>query len=817
MSNGFSQKKAVGRMPVILPDPCKLNLGCGLDIRGDYINIDLFSDNPLVVYGDVRQLELQDNTVDEILASDILEHFPHAQTDAILKEWARVLKPDGLLEIRCPSLKLQAKAYIRGDWDADIASYMIFGGQTNPGNFHCVGFDEISIQKHLEKAGFKIISIQEHDYPQDKGFINLNMSVKALKISKDKENISSDSNVLSENSFGLDFSIDDTANNIKPDENNNNSDDKTFADLNIVWEGSQFIWHSLALINREHCLNIIDSNSAHLSIVPYENDQFQPDGNKNYEKLKSHDVRYDKSQPIDKAPFCWIRHQWPPNPERPKGAKWIVMQPWEFGALRKDFKDIFDQVDEIWTPSTYSRKSFLNSGIDSDKVQVIPNGINPAIFSPAGKKYELKTNKTFKFLFIGGTTFRKGIDILLKAYTAKFTAQDDVCLIIKDLGSDSFYKGQSASSNIKMIQNAPDAPEIIYIDEYLKEEEIASLYRACDLFVSPYRGEGFSLPTLEAMACGLPVVVTKGGATDDFIRDDCAWMIPAEKRSIGSEIDGLELAGEGYLLEPDKEILADLIRSLYENPKGLKVMGLIGSWQARHNFNWKKATVKLLNRLDLHYGTNMAQNAEEKLPDIIDEYIHAGYGEKYFSEGNFDKALEYYLSSLDFDSKDVNLKIHVLCRLAEISAMDGDFEKVKTILDEAEKLDSSHPDTIFLKARNLADRGLEVEAMDTVSGVLDRWMGKRFESTLGHGLDQILSFTADLILRNGDPEGAKEVYSEALKYNPENEDACFGSAICFRAMGAEKEAITMLEWAVRINPDFEYAKKVMAEIKGETE
>ena len=266
------------------------------------------------------------------------------------------------------------------------------------------------------------------------------------------------------------------------------------------------------------------------------------------------------------------------------------------------------------------------------------------------------------------------------------------------------------------------------------------MYRACDLFVSPYRGEGFSLPTLEAMACGLPVVVTKGGATDDFIRDDCAWMIPAEKRSIGSEIDGLELAGEGYLLEPDKEILADLIRSLYENPKGLKVMGLIGSWQARHNFNWKKATVKLLNRLDLHYGTNMAQNAEEKLPDIIDEYIHAGYGEKYFSEGNFDKALEYYLSSLDFDSKDVNLKIHVLCRLAEISAMDGDFEKVKTILDEAEKLDSSHPDTIFLKARNLADRGLEVEAMDTVSGVLDRWMGKRFESTLGHGLDQILSF-----------------------------------------------------------------------------
>ena len=58
---------------------------------------------------------------------------------------------------------------------------MIFGGQTNPGDYHCVAFDETSIKAHLTKSGFTVIDFQEEDIPQDKGFINLNMTVKASK------------------------------------------------------------------------------------------------------------------------------------------------------------------------------------------------------------------------------------------------------------------------------------------------------------------------------------------------------------------------------------------------------------------------------------------------------------------------------------------------------------------------------------------------------------------------------------------------------------------------------------------------------------
>ena len=55
---------------------------------------------------------------------------------------------------------------------------------------------------------------------------------------------------------------------------------------------------------------------------------------------------------------------------------------------------------------------------------------------------------------------------------------------------------------------------------------MAALYRSCDVLVHPYRGEGFAMPVLEAMASGLPVVVTAGGPTDEFCPDAAGWRIP---------------------------------------------------------------------------------------------------------------------------------------------------------------------------------------------------------------------------------------------------------------------------------------------------
>ncbi len=83
------------------------------------------------------------------------------------------------------------------------------------------------------------------------------------------------------------------------------------------------------------------------------------------------------------------------------------------------------------------------------------------------------------------------------------------------------------------------------------------------MLVQPYRAEGFCLPALEGLACGLPLIVTAGGPTDDFVSDACAWRIPATRTPVPADTfahEGLTLAGDGYALEPDAKALAVALR-----------------------------------------------------------------------------------------------------------------------------------------------------------------------------------------------------------------------------------------------------------------
>lgn len=589
---------------------------------------------------------------------------------------------------------------------------------------------------------------------------------------------------------------------------------KTHKKLNIVWEGSQFVYHSLALINREHCSNLLNLDDIELTIIPYEPETYQPENNKKNTELKKHDIRFKEKvdESVSKLPYVWIRHQWPPNFEPPRGAKWIIMQPWEFSTLRKDFADLFNQADEIWTPSNYSRQSFINSGVDFNKVQVIPNGIDPEIFKPSGEKYKLNTNKKLKFLFVGGTIFRKGIDILLNAYASSFSSNDDVCLVVKDMGGDSFYKGQTAREQIEILKVKPNSPEIIYIDNSLTESEMASLYRACDIFVCPYRGEGFSLPTLEAMACGLPVIVTKGGSTDDFTDEDVAWYIPAMKRSIGNVIDGHQLTGEAFVLEPDQDSLSEIMKEIYNKPAPIKLKGIIAAQKVRKNWTWKRATLKLLTRLDVLYDLNLAKSNEKILEDEkneIDDFLNAEYE---YQSKNFNKAIELFSTIINLKQCDNFHKIHSYLRLAEIYMNKNELDVSMKYISEAELIDSDNTDVLYIKSKYLAISGRDTEALELLTELFNTWRTRKFDTSLGISLDNLLTDTADVFLSYDDAESALSLYTEALKYNTTNARACLGAGKCFLTVMAYDEAQKMLDWAKKLDPYLSEAEFLLKDI-----
>jgi ubiquinone/menaquinone biosynthesis C-methylase UbiE len=145
----------------------RLNLGAGDDRREGFLSVDLRPEVADVVC-DVRKLEhWGDGSVDEILAEDILEHFPQTETAAILVEWARVLRLGGLLTVKCPNMYQLSRAIIaytdlgRNQVVVDLIRNVMGGHRWGPeGSWdtHHWNFTPTTLQGALEAAGFEVLS-----------------------------------------------------------------------------------------------------------------------------------------------------------------------------------------------------------------------------------------------------------------------------------------------------------------------------------------------------------------------------------------------------------------------------------------------------------------------------------------------------------------------------------------------------------------------------------------------------------------------------------------------------------------------------------
>jgi glycosyltransferase involved in cell wall biosynthesis/GT2 family glycosyltransferase/Tfp pilus assembly protein PilF/predicted SAM-dependent methyltransferase len=368
---------------------------------------------------------------------------------------------------------------------------------------------------------------------------------------------------------------------------------KKGAYMSVRWEGSQFVHHSLAHINREVCLEL--AHRGHdLSLLPWEPDEFRPAAGERLEPLLQL-----VQAPLEKIAEVHVRHQWPPRLEAPEDGRWVAIQPWEFGPVPKDWVDAWkDDLDELWVPSQFVKDGYVESGMPAERIAVIPNGVDTDRFCPQAKPMAFPSNKTFRFLFVGGTIYRKGIDILLTAYARAFRDTDDVCLVVKDMGGKTFYKGQTADDLFERFGSHAGNPELIVLDEPLSDAELPGLYTACNCLVHPYRGEGFGMPIAEAMAAGLPVVVTDGGPAKEFCSADNAWFVPAVRKDLpGRAIGQMECAGQPWLFEPDVQELARLMREVWENRSLSKSKGKAGRQAILSGYTWKHMTDRVEARL----------------------------------------------------------------------------------------------------------------------------------------------------------------------------------------------------------------------------
>ena len=373
----------------------------------------------------------------------------------------------------------------------------------------------------------------------------------------------------------------------------------------VTWSGAFCSNHSLALVNRELAYSLLDNKEFMkqftLHVNQTEPPQFAWNSNACVARLAEHIGG-------SVTPEITIRHAWPPVFQRPVTGSLVMIQPWEFGELPKSWVEPVNQnCAEVWVPSTFVRETYLRAGVPADQVYVVPNGINPEIFSPDAAAIDIRADERFQeikpgatvFLFVGGTISRKGADVLLKAWQQAFTADDNVSLVVKDFGSGSFYAGQGLGAQIKALSSARSTAPIVYIDTDLTAAEMTGLYRASSCLVHPYRGEGYGLPIAEAMACGRPTIVTNYGAALDFVNHTTSYLIPASVvRLAQSRIGDLETVAPPFWAEPDVDALTDLLRHVHNNRDEARDKGLNAAAHMAAHHTWRHAADIVTKRLE---------------------------------------------------------------------------------------------------------------------------------------------------------------------------------------------------------------------------
>ena len=177
-----------------------------------------------------------------------------------------------------------------------------------------------------------------------------------------------------------------------------------------------------------------------------------------------------------------------PAPGKVPVIRWFPLTPEHY--LRE-----YSLADSIVVHSSFCRQTFVDAGLEPHRVLVIPQGVDAQTFTPG-----VKHDSVFRVLFVGGLTLRKGVQYLLAAWAQLQLPQAEL-LLVGSIHHEvqpllELYRGLHGLRLVGRVQNP------------------VHLYQQASVFVLPSLSEGSAKVTYEAMACGLPVIVTPNAGAE---------------------------------------------------------------------------------------------------------------------------------------------------------------------------------------------------------------------------------------------------------------------------------------------------------------
>jgi len=279
--------------------------------------------------------------------------------------------------------------------------------------------------------------------------------------------------------------------------------------------------------------------------------------------------------PVLAAAF-WARFYKKPYIISPRGS--LMKEPMEkkSSLIKKIFLFLFVRQDlknasAIHFTVETEKEEYLKAGLPLKKSIIISNGFDAEEFEKQisedffRSKFNILSDKKI-ILFLSRLNWKKGLDTLIPAFAEVLKKESRAVLVLAGPDEKNYKKEiELKIENCKL----KIGKDVIFTDMLIGEDKI-SAYRESDVFVLPSYSENFGMAVVEAMACGLPVIITKGVG-------------------ISKEV---EKAGAGIVIEKDKKQLTEAILKILENPQLGKKMGENGRKLVETEFSSEKVAEK---------------------------------------------------------------------------------------------------------------------------------------------------------------------------------------------------------------------------------
>ncbi len=257
------------------------------------------------------------------------------------------------------------------------------------------------------------------------------------------------------------------------------------------------------------------------------------------------------------------------------------------------FQDVekhhLNSLDKLFVTSSWAKDIVLaNLSIPSDKVFVVPLGVDSSIFKPSNNNQSSKT----VFFNCGKWEVRKGHDVLVDMFNKAFSEEDDVELWM--MCQNPFLSKEESQAWKDRYKQSKLGSKIKIIPRLKSQEEVYNIMETVDCGIFPSRAEGWNLELLELLSCGKMAIASNVSAHTEFCNTEAVTLIDMPEKELAYDNKWFFNQGSWAKIT-DKEIdnFAQAMRDTYnKNQKDKSFINKAGIEIAK-KFSWENTTQRI--------------------------------------------------------------------------------------------------------------------------------------------------------------------------------------------------------------------------------